>query len=175
MRRALDAGRIREFMASLGQEATTVGRLYFTGGASAVLVGWRQSTVDVDIKLDPETDPVFRALPRLKERLEMNVELAAPDQFIPELPGWQERSVFISQQGRLTYLHYDFYAQALSKIQRGHDQDRQDVREMIERGLVEKAELRRLFEAIEPQLYRFPAIDPAAFRAAVEAVLGEKF
>jgi hypothetical protein len=27
-----------------------------------------------------------------------------------------------------------------------------------------------LFQAIEPDLYRFPAIDPSAFRSRVEAV-----
>jgi hypothetical protein len=98
--------------------------------------------------------------------------LAAPDQFIPEVPGWQERSAFIARHGRLSFHHYDFYAQALSKIQRGHSQDLVDVREMLERGLIDRAELRRRFDLIEPQLYRYPAIDPEAFRREVEAVLG---
>jgi hypothetical protein len=31
----------------------------------------------------------------------------------------------------------------------------------------------RSFAAIEPELYRFPAIDPASFRRAVEAVAAE--
>jgi hypothetical protein len=47
-----------------------------------------------------------------------------------------------------------------------------DVGELIARGLIERAELLRLFEAIEPRLYRFPAVDPAALRRAVEAVVG---
>jgi hypothetical protein len=34
--------------------------------------------------------------------------------------------------------------------------------------LVDPAEARAQFEAIEPELYRFPAIDPAKFREAVE-------
>ena len=66
---------------------------------------------------------------------------------------------------------YDFYAQALAKIQRGHAKDRLDVQEMIARGLVERDELRRRFEQIEPQLYRYPAIDPAAFGRALEEAL----
>ena len=51
--------------------------------------------------------------------------------------------------------------------------DRVDVEQMMQRSLVERSELRRLFEAIEPLLYRFPAIDPPAFRAAVRRVTGE--
>ena len=33
-----------------------------------------------------------------KDTLDVNVELAAPDQFIPALPGWRERSEFIAEQ-----------------------------------------------------------------------------
>jgi len=171
MRRPLDAQRIRRFMRDLGEEAERDVRLYFTGGATAVLLGWRAGTIDVDVKLEPETDRLFRALPRIKDKLEINIELASPDQFIPELSGWRERSAFIGREGRLSFYHYDFYAQALSKIQRGHAQDRTDVGQMIDRGLVDRQELRRRFEEIEPQLYRFPAIDPAAFRRSLEEVL----
>jgi hypothetical protein len=173
MRRPVDQERVRRFMSELGNEADQDGRLYFTGGATAVLLGWRSSTVDVDIKMEPEADRLFRALPRIKDKLEINVELAAPDHFIPELSGWQERSAFIARQGRLSFYHYDFYAQALSKIQRGHAQDLLDVREMIHRELVDRDELRQRFEQIEPQLYRYPAIDPAAFRRALETALAE--
>ncbi len=171
MRRPVDAERIYRFMRELGGEAERDLRLYFTGGATAVLFGWRASTLDVDIKIDPESDRIYRALPRVKESLEINVELAAPDQFIPEVPGWQERSAFIAREGRLSFYHYDFYAQALSKIQRGHSQDRNDVKQMLQRGLIDPEELRRRFEQIEPQVYRFPAIHPAAFRRALEAAL----
>lgn len=160
-------------MWALGDEADRDIRLYLTGGATAVLLGWRQSTIDVDIKMEPESDRLFRALPRIKDKLEINIELSAPDQFIPEIPGWQERSSFIAKEGRLSFYHYDFYAQALSKIQRGHAQDRTDVREMIDRGLIDPLDVRRRFEQIEPQLYRYPAIDPAAFRRALEEALGD--
>jgi hypothetical protein len=173
MRRPVDAERIRRFMRELGGEADRDVRLYFTGGATAVLHGWRPSTIDVDIKMEPETDRLFRALPRIKDELQINVELAAPDQFIPEIPGWRERSAFITREGHLSFYHYDFYAQALAKIQRGHDQDRADVREMIGRGLIDRDELCRRFEQIEPQLYRYPAIGPKAFREALEGALKE--
>lgn len=173
MRRPVDAERLRRFMRELGAEADRDVRLYFTGGATAVLFGWRTSTIDVDVKVEPETDRLFRALPRIKEKLEINIELASPDQFIPALSGWQERSAFIAREGRLSFFHYDFYGQALSKIQRGHSQDLTDVRQMIERELIDRQQLRRRFEEIEPQLYRFPAIDPEAFRKALEEALAE--
>jgi hypothetical protein len=172
MRRLADADRIRAFMRGLASEARSAARVYFTGGATAVLLGWRSSTIDIDILVVPESDALLRALPRLKESLEINVELASPADFIPELPGWSERSLFIAQEGRLAFHHYDLYAQLLAKIERGHSRDVLDVREMLGRGLVDAALAREHFERIEPQLYRYPSIDPRAFRAAVEAALG---
>ena len=160
-------------MRELGQEAEKDVRLYFTGGATAVLLGWRESTVDVDVKMEPESDRLFRAFRQLKEKLDINIEMAAPDQFIPEVPGWQDRSAFIAREGRLSFYHYDFYSQALAKIERSFAKDLEDVRQMIARGLVDPMELRRCFEQIEPQLYRYPAIDPADFRKALEAFLSE--
>jgi hypothetical protein len=173
MRRPVDAPRIRELLRRLGAAAREETRLYLTGGATAVLVGWRPSTIDVDLKLEPDSDALLRAVPALKEELEMNIELAAPDQFIPELPGWRERSPFVVREGRLSCHHYDLCAQALAKIERGHAQDRRDVREMLVRGLVTREELARRFAEIEPLLYRFPAIDPRAFRRAVEEFTGD--
>jgi hypothetical protein len=171
MRRPVDAARVREFLRALGAEAREETRLYLTGGTTAVLFGWRATTVDLDICMIPEHDALFRAIPLLKDKLEVNVELAAPSDFIPELPGWRERSRFIVREGKIDFFHYDLYSQALSKIQRGHAKDLEDVGEMLERRLIEPRKTMELFEAIEFQLYRFPAIDPASFRRRVEAAL----
>lgn len=158
-------------MRKLGDEARGESRVYFTGGATAVLHGWRASTLDIDIKLVPERDELFRAIPALKEQLRLNVELAAPSDFIPVRPDWEARSPFIGREGRLSFHHFDLYAQALSKIERGHAQDLGDVRELLRRALVDRAQLIEYFEAIEPNLYRFPALDPASFRRRVELAL----
>jgi hypothetical protein len=137
-----------------------------------VLEGWRGSTADVDLRFEPDLDELLRELPALKESLGVNIELASPPDFVPELPGWRERSPLVFQEGNVTVHHFDFYSQALSKIERGFGQDLDDVGKMVESGLVAPARLLELYETIEPELYRYPAIDPAAFRRKVEAVLG---
>ena len=96
---------------------------------------------------------------------------ATPDDFIPALPGWEARSRFISREGMIDFFHYDFYGQALAKIERGHSTDLRDVREMIERRLIEPARLLDLFSRIEDQLYKYPAIDAKSFRKAVETFI----
>jgi hypothetical protein len=171
MRELANAERIRSFMRAFGRAAAMPGRVLFTGGATAVLLGWRESTIDVDIKLVPDQDALLRSIPALKESLHLNVELASPDDFIPVRDGWLDRSPFIGQEGRLTFQHFELVAQALAKIERGHAQDLADVRTMLERGLVSAGQILDEFRAIEGQLYRYPAVDPAAFARAINDVV----
>ena len=121
---------MRDLMRRLGAAARGPGRIYLVGGASAVLLGWRATTVDVDLKLDPEPPGVFEAIARAKDALNV-------------------------------------YAQALAKIERGHERDLLDVDAMRRQRLIEPARLVELFDAIEPALIRYPAIAPASFRDRV--------
>jgi hypothetical protein len=136
-----------------------------------VLEGWREATIDVDLRFEPEADELLRALPALKERLAVNIELVSPPDFIPELPDWRERSPFVFREGAIEVHHFDLYSQALSKIERGFEQDLEDVRAMIAGGLVEPSRLRALYEQVEPELYRYPAIDPSALRQKLDVAL----
>ncbi|HJT66841.1 MAG TPA: hypothetical protein VJ749_10315 [Pyrinomonadaceae bacterium] len=86
--------------------------MYMVGGATAVLLGWREATIDVDLKIVPDSDELLRKLPQLKEDLQLNIELASPDDFVPALPGWEERSTYIAREGAVEFFHYDFYGQA---------------------------------------------------------------
>jgi hypothetical protein len=172
MRELADAEHIEQFMRALGRAAKVEGRAYLTGGATAVLCGWRASTIDVDIKVIPDQDDLLREIPKLKEQLNLNVELAAPSDFIPVPVGWEERSPFIRKEGRISFHHFDPVAQALSKAERGHAQDLLDVKEMIATGLINPVDALAHFDLIEPELYRFPAIDPPSFRRSVEELFG---
>lgn len=167
MRALADQNRIRQFMEALGREARREVRVYWVGGTTAVLLGWRPTTIDVDLVMVPEDDDLLRAIIALKESLQLNVELASPADFIPVPDGWEDRSVFITTVGRVSFYHYDFYAQALAKVERGHEQDLLDVREMISRGLIDPLKAKEYFGRIEPALHRFPAIHAPAFRLAV--------
>lgn len=155
------------FMAALGERVHGPGCIYLTGGATAVLHGWRASTIDIDLKADPEPRGMFEAIAELKETIDVNVELASPDDFIPAIPGWRERSLSIGRHGSIDFFHYDPYGQALSKLQRGHDRDLVDVRALLDLGLIRTARIREMFALIEPELIRYPAIDAISYRAAV--------
>ncbi|PZR72003.1 MAG: hypothetical protein DLM73_14315 [Chthoniobacterales bacterium] len=167
MRSESDKRRVESFMAALGARVRSSGRIYLAGGATAVLHGWRDTTIDIDLKADPEPAGLFEGIALLKDELDVNVELASPDDFIPAIPGWPERSLFIARHGLIDFFHYDPYGQALSKLQRRHDRDVLDAHFLLERGLIRVDRLQEMFALIEPELIRYPAIDPASFRAAV--------
>jgi hypothetical protein len=168
MRNAVTEPVVREFMRAIAAEAREHGRVYVVGGASVVLKHWRDSTVDIDITIVPENDRILRAIPDLKERLHINVELSSPTHFVPALPGWEDRSPFIIREGVIDFHHFDFYTQALSKIERAHRKDLLDVDSMVRHGLVDPKRLLALFEDVADQLYRYPALNPPSLRAAVE-------
>lgn len=172
MRELADAARIESLLQALGREADTGASAYLTGGATAVLVGWRSTTIDVDLLFEPETDRLLRTVARLKDELRLNVELASPGDFIPLPGGWRERSLYVARHGSLSVFHFDPHSQALAKLERAHAQDLDDVRALVARGLVEPDVALRLFEEIEPQLHRFPAVDPKSFRAELERAFG---
>ena len=76
-----DAPKVERLMEALGRRASGPGAVYFTGGASAVLLGWRTATVDADLLLDPEPAGVFEAIAHIKDELSINIELASPADF----------------------------------------------------------------------------------------------
>jgi hypothetical protein len=168
MRSNIDSQKIEQLMAALGKEARGSGCIYFTGGVSALLIGWRTSTVDIDIRLDPEPSGIFEAITKLKQELNINIELASPQDFLPPLPQWRDRSVFIGKRGQISFYHYDFTAQALAKLSRGFDRDIKDVEAMYEQNLFSLSKLKDCFEEIAPELIRFPSLNSDVLRSRVE-------
>ncbi len=171
MRRKVSLETLKQFMQELAAAARSPGKVYLTGGATALLLGFRQQTIDIDLKLDPEPEGAFEAIAVLKNRLNLNVELASPDDFIPRTPDWRERARHIASIGPVQFFHYDFVLQALAKLERGHEQDLADVHSLMRGGYVTGEELKKQFAQIEPALVRYPAIDPQKFKEKLEAFL----
>ena len=160
-------------MQELAAASKSSGNIYFTGGATALLLGFREQTIDIDIKMDPEPAGAFEAIARLKNELDVNVELASPDDFIPASPDWRERSLHIASVGSLQFFHYDLVLQALAKLERGHSQDLEDVRKLLQGRYITADEIRNTLTRIEPELLRYPAIDRREFRKKVESFLAK--
>jgi hypothetical protein len=87
------------------------------------------------------------------------------------LHGWRGSTLDVEQL--LSFHHFDLYAQALAKIERGHATDRSDVEELINRGLVHPDQLAEYFDTVAPNLYRCPAIAATSFGRAVADVVAD--
>lgn len=145
-------------------------RVYLVGGGTAVLAGWRTATVDADLSADDEA--VFRDIQEIKERLELNIEFARPEHFVPPLAGSAERHLFIERVRDVAYYHYDPYAQLLSKVVRGFRKDLLDAEHFVASGMVDPARFRELVAGIPDAAYaRYPNLSRAAVEDAVDDFL----
>lgn len=168
MRNEMTRDRMRALMQELAETAPRGGtyRVYLVGGGTAVYAGWRPSSIDADLYSDQ--DEVFRDIQGIKERLNINVELARPEHFVPALDGTDRRHVFIETIGPVSFYHYDPYAQILSKIVRGFDRDLDDARHFLESGMVNGEELRRLVMGVPESAYsRYPNLSRTGVTEAV--------
>ena len=172
MREVLTRERMFRLMKELARSARGAHRVFVVGGGTAVLLGWREATIDVDLHADRDT--VFRDVQEIKERLNVNIEFARPEDFVPPLRGTSRRHLFIETIGSVSFYHYDPYAQLLSKIVRGFRGDLDDARAFLRDGLVNPGKFRSLVSAIPDSAYaRYPALSRRGVERAVESFLGE--
>ena len=144
--------------------------VYFSGGVTAVLHDLRSSTIDIDMIFEPDTHAGYQAIHDLKEDLNMNLEIAAPHHFIPEIPQWRERRLLIEQHRAVAFYHYDLHSQIIAKIQRGYDQDLADARGLL--TLIREPEvLIELLTSIREDFIRFPTLEFDALKTKVETFL----
>lgn len=172
MRDEMTKERLITLMEEIARTAPRRGNyhVYLVGGGTAVYAGWRASSIDAD--LFSEEEAVFRDIQGIKERLNINVEFARPEHFVPPLRGSDARHVFIEAVGRVSYHHYDPYAQVLSKIVRGFERDLDDARDFMRSGMVEAAKLLTLVKQIPESAYaRYPNLSREAVLRAVEDFL----
>jgi hypothetical protein len=145
-------------------------RVYLVGGGTAVLEGWRDSSIDAD--LYAKQDDIFRDVQNIKERLNLNIEFARPEDFVPPLEGSGTRHVFIETVSRVSFYHYDPYAQLLSKVVRGFARDLVDAKAFVTSGMVDPDQFRKLVQGIPESVYsKYPRLSAGGVRAAVDDFL----
>jgi len=174
MREELTRDRLISLMKELARTAPRGGtyRVYLLGGGTAVYLGWRRSSIDVDLFSDQQD--VFGDIQGIKERLNMNIEFARPEDFVPPLRGTPDRHVFVDTIGRITFYHYDPYAQLLSKVVRGFKRDLDDAGEFVRRGMVDPRRFRKLVDTIPDSAYaRYPSLSRHGVEEAVESFLSK--
>ena len=157
MRPPIDRLRVHYFLVKLGIEFHYPARLYLVGGTTLVYEGLRQQSLDIDISYEvaDEHEAEFsRVIRRLKEDMQINIELASPGDFIPLPAGWKERAKFVGRFGQVDVFHFDLYSTALSKIERGREGDYEDILAMLRSEQINMVELESAFANILPRVER---------------------
>ena len=174
MRRDLTEKRMRDLMQELADSCPPRNRyrVYIVGGGTAVLFGWRSSTLDADLYSDQQE--VFRNIQQIKKRLNLNIKFVRPEDFVPPLEGSDRRHLFVEIVRNVSFFHYDPCAQLFSKIVRGFRQDLEDARKFLSSGLVDPVRFRSLVEGIPETAYaRYPALSRPAVMKAVDDFLSK--
>jgi hypothetical protein len=174
MRNALTRDRLVDLMKELARTAPRKRHynVYITGGGTAVFLGWRQSSLDVDLSSDG--DEIFHDIQAVKERLALNIEFAQPNDFVPLLDGSHDRHLLIETIGNVAFYHFDPYTQVLSKIVRGFQRDLSDAREFIRSGLVDPETLQSLVDKLPATAYaQYPTLSRTAVQKAVAEFIAQ--
>ena len=170
--------RLLQLLEELGQRFPHPATVYVCGGSSLLLKGAKTASLDVD--LDFEVDPRHHSewillLRDLKERLNINIEEASPRHFLPLPSDWKTRVERIGRFDQLDVFHFDPVSVALSKLARFHAQDLEDVRHMLETGMVHRDILAQAFQEILPACEQFGLkLDPADLKRKWESFFGPK-
>lgn len=169
-RNAITKEILHAFMQSTGKALKKNATFYLTGGSTAILFGFREGTIDIDIAGD--MDELFSHIPKLKERLQINIELAKPTDFVPSLPDEINRHILIGKFGKAVFMHFDPYSQAFSKIVRGHTTDIADVKALIGKKLVDPTKLNKMVKKLrDSEFERYPRLNRVAVEMAVESFI----
>jgi hypothetical protein len=145
---------LRTFLERLGEQYQGSATLYLLGGGALCLLGNPRVTVDVDYwyAVSSEEEARFKAaVEKLAEEMHLDVEDVPLDEFVPLPQGAYDRRQIVGRFGEIEVYIFDPYTIALSKIARGFEADLEDVLFMLGEGLIEFAELERLFEQILPR------------------------
>jgi hypothetical protein len=174
MRPVVDKGAIEAFLQQLGKTFHKSARLYLVGGAALVHLGVRPgTTVDIDIQVaGAHEGELIVAIQQMIHRLQINVEFASPVDFIPLPAQWESHARFVGRYGKIDVFYFDFYSIALSKIERGNTRDIEDVKLLVQQGIITLDELDKAYQEVLAQLGkgRYPRVTPQRFSERYQAI-----
>ncbi|HZO72846.1 MAG TPA: DUF6036 family nucleotidyltransferase [Ktedonobacteraceae bacterium] len=148
MRQYVGKPQIEQFLIQVGRTRQP-GRLYITGGAALVHRGIRSGqTLDIDIQITIDPANLMTQVVQLKQKMNINIEFSSPGDFMPLPQQWEARSEFVNRYGQVDVFYFDWYSIALSKMQRGSQQDIIDVQLLVNQKFVDVRELDLLYQDV---------------------------
>jgi hypothetical protein len=173
-RPSVDKTAIESFLQQLGRTFRKPGRLYLVEGTALVHAGVRPGfTQDIDIQVSGANEgELIVAVQRLIQQMQINIEFASPADFIPLPSQWEMHAQYVGRYGGVDVFYFDFYSIALSKIERGNSRDIDDVKLLVQQGIITLKELDAAYREVLAQLGQghYPRITPQRFSERYTAV-----
>src|SRR5260370_13246226 len=172
--RGFKKGASESFLQTVGKIFRNLARLYLVGGAALVHMGVRSGfTEDIDVQVSGASEgDLIVAIQRMIERMQVNVEFASPVDFIPLPKQWESHARFVARYSTIAVFYFDFYTIALSKMERGNNRDIEDVKLLVQQGIIALDELDSAYQEVLAQLGkgRYPRITPKRFKERYQAI-----
>jgi len=173
-RLGVDKRVIEAFLQQLGRTFRKPGRLYLVGSAALIHAGLRPGfTQGIDIQVSGANEAeLIVDVQRLIQQMQINVEFASPADFIPLPSGWEMHAQYVGRYGEVDVFYFDFYSIALSKIERGNTRDIEDVKLLVQQGIIKLDELDRAYQEVLAQLGKgkYPRVTPQRFSERYNAI-----
>jgi hypothetical protein len=131
---------VEQFLQELGRAYRGRGRMYLFGGAALVHAGVRCGPTQ-DIGLVVTRGDLYQAARKVAQAMNIAIEFTSLRLWIPLPSQWETMSRYVGRSGKIDVFYLDFYAVALSKMNRGNDRDIKDVKLLLQQGLLTLAEL----------------------------------
>ena len=147
---------ILEFLRRLGSRYPKQATLHLLGGSALILLGSTRDTLDIDyVGNDIQKDDFQIAIEKTANELGLDTEAVPIERFIPLPEGNEQRSIRVGQFGNVDVYITDPYSIALSKLDRGHDADLEDLVFLIHHNHIHLEELERILADALPRAGKF--------------------
>jgi len=169
---AVTSKTLEAFLQRVGERSSCTGALCLLDGSALCLLGNPRTTADIDYTFEAETgssEQFDATVAELAREMRLDIESVPLADFIPLPPGARERRRFLGRYGGLDVYVFDLYSIALSKIDRGFEEDLDDVMFLLRERLIEFGELESYFNAILPDSAKAD-VHPREFRSYFEEI-----
>jgi hypothetical protein len=162
---------VEQFLQDLGRAFRGRGRMYLLGGAALVHAGVPCEPTQ-EIGLVVTRGDLYRAARKVAQAMNVAIEFTSLSLWIPLPSQWETMSRYVGRYGKIDVFYLDFYAVALSKMNRGNDRDIKDVKLLLQQELLSLAELDAAYEEVVESVGkgRYRRMDPQQFARRYQAI-----
>lgn len=152
----MDYSELQSILAKLGEHVPPASRLTLIGGSAMILLGSPRLTMDIDfVGDDVNPSDLHRQILQTAKELKILIDPVPIDRFIPLPKGSEQRAIPIAQFGNLNVYVADPYSIALSKIDRGLDNDYADIVFLIRHHHINLKDLENIVQSAVSKAGKF--------------------